>query len=112
MSGGLVHGRDGVYRCWGGLVSHSGGMGMDPVVQLHTQVHKLCEVLWLFHLVYQACLEFLGKAWFVGSLVHISVIVQDGYMVLRCSIVLTEFIISLSELVKLSRCSSHLVRVT
>jgi hypothetical protein len=33
-------------------------------------------------------------------------------MVLRCSIVLTEVIISLSELVKLSRCSSHLVRVT
>jgi hypothetical protein len=39
--------------------------------------------LWFFSLIYQACLKFLGKTIFEGGLLHIGVIVQDSYNVIR-----------------------------
>jgi hypothetical protein len=48
---------------------------------------------------------------FEGSLLCITIIVQDGHQVLELCIGLAEFLISLSELVELHRSSSNLVRV-
>jgi hypothetical protein len=57
-------------------------------------------------------MEVPGKALFEGGLLHISTAVEDGHAVLEFIIVLTEVLVALSELVELSRCSSHFLRVT
>jgi hypothetical protein len=53
-----------------------------------------------------------GKATFEGSLLYITIIVQDGHQMLELCIVLAEFLVSMSKLVELCRSSSYLVRVT
>jgi hypothetical protein len=48
---------------------------------------------------------------FEGSLLHIGIIVQDSYKVLKLSIVLAEFLASMSKLIELHRCTSNLIRI-
>jgi hypothetical protein len=54
-------------------------MGVNSVIQFHTQVHTFLEVLWFFSLIDEASLKFSGKATLEGSLFCIAVIIQDGY---------------------------------
>jgi hypothetical protein len=84
---------------------------VNPTIQLHAQIHKFCKVLWFFSLIYQACLKFPGKTIFEGGLLHIGVIVQDSHEALELSIVLAEFLTSMSKLMELHRCTSNLIRV-
>jgi hypothetical protein len=87
-------------------------MCANLIVQFHAYIHKFHKVLWFFGLVNKACLEFLGKTTFEGSLLCITIIVPDGHQTLELCRVLAEFFVSLSELVEVHRSSSHLVRVT
>jgi hypothetical protein len=48
---------------------------------------------------------------FEGSLYHIGIIVKDSDKALELSIIWAEFLASLGKLIKLSRYSSHLIRV-
>jgi hypothetical protein len=57
------------------LAFHSYSIGVDLVIQFHTKIHKLRQILWFFGLVNESGLEFLGKTRFEGSLLCITVII-------------------------------------
>jgi hypothetical protein len=74
-------------------------MGMNPIIAFHAQVYIYCKGLWFFGMINEAYLEFLQETMFVGSLLHITIIVQDGHQILELYIVVAEFLISLGELI-------------
>jgi hypothetical protein len=92
------------------LCGHS--MGMNPIIQFYTPVHRFRKVLWFFDPINMACPGFSGKTTVEGGLLCITIVFQDAHQTLELRIVLAKFLVPLSDLVKLHRHSSHLVRVT
>jgi hypothetical protein len=86
-------------------------MGTNAVFEFHTQFHKFVEVLRLISILNETSLEFIGEFSFEHGILHLAVVIQNCYQILKFSILNAKLVVPLHEVVKFPRSCSNLIRV-